>query len=700
MNLLLVTSPHLDHTAFHRAGYRGESAAGGGLAQRFVPMGLLSLAGAVDSDVRVSIADINKAIGSGELPMTEEFYVTAARWLLGTEPDLIGFMTEADSYHHLLRIISAIKAERSSAYTLLGGPHASAVHRDTVLKFPEVDFVVRGEGEIALGSLVEVLANGGSLRDVGNLTFRERGEVVTNPEFPLIESLDSLPFPDLSRIDYEADDQIFLEIGRGCPFRCNFCFTAPYWKRRHRIKSAERIIEELIYLKRDYIIDDLNFTHDLFTTDRRWVIDFCRKLEARSLGVTWTCSSRTDTLDEEQIDWLRRAGCRNIYFGVEAGTPEMQARIRKDLDLEQARRIIEETVRAGIGVTVGFIAGLPGESNRSLDGTLREAFHYLRLDRSTVYMFGFSPYRESPHFDQIAPDLVPDTYFVDFPLPERTFIENVEMMASSRGVFSRYSWMSTNEGIDSGILSAAEEYFPMVNALKNFMLVLYDSGIDQFDLLQNWARWVSDDNRSRGSGPRGLYQGSIAQYLVFVESYLRRIRWEDELIFELLRWETLKNALRSRSGDLPIPAMFRTLGHPDGGPSSEWPGDTHHTGAGASQADTILILNHSAILDRFTFAKLNYATNQTSNGFFAFYLRGGTPTIVRLSTLSGIALELAREGVSYGELLDTLCSGAGSGSRERAAEVIEELVHEDLLILSHLPPHHLVSYSSGSTAVS
>lgn len=210
------------------------------------------------------------------------------------------------------------------------------------------------------------------------------------------------------------------------------------------------------------------------TTDRRWVIDFCSKLAASDLEVTWTCSSRTDTLDEEQIHWLRQAGCRNIYFGVETGTADMQKAIAKDLDLDEAQEIIGKTVASGIAVTVGFIAGLPGESSETLQGTLREGMRFLSLPQSTVHLFGYSPYRGSVNYERICDDLVFDPHFVDFPLGEDTHRENCSLMMARLNLFSRYSWPNSYRDLDLGVVRTAEEFFPIVNALRPVFITLSD----------------------------------------------------------------------------------------------------------------------------------------------------------------------------------------------------------------------------------
>lgn len=652
MKVSLVTSPHLDHSVFHRVG-RASFTGAEHFAQAFAPMGLVSLAAAVGDLVEVQIHDINKAINSGRLSMTRAFYHEAAEWLLNDHPDLIGFMTEADSYHHLLNILRIIKQKTPSVLTLLGGVHATAVHRETIELFRYVDFVIRGEGEVAFRSLTSALRDGTDIINASNLTYRRTGFAATTPDLPLIDDLDTLPWPDFSRLALSEEDVIYLEVGRGCPFKCNFCFTAPYWQRKHRIKSAGRILQELRYFRDAYGRSDFNFTHDLFTTNRRWVIDFCRQLAESELRVTWTCSSRTDTLDEEQIEWMSRAGCRNIYFGVEAGTQEMQAAINKDLDLVAARQIVEKTTQAGIGVTVGFIAGLPGESQESLRGTLRESSHYLGLPNATVHVFGFSPYRGSPHFDRIKTQLVFDPHFVDFPLHDATHSENCAFMEKYFGVFSRYSRLGESNGLSLEVIRATEELFPIVNALNRLFVVLARRNVDPLDLVTHWAKWIFERNRTRCSISSGLYQGTVNEFLLFLRIFLDGRSQPDPVLDEVLRWETAKHRL-STIGDAKV-----------------------SIGATAVKTNPTLIIetfnNASAFLGEMEGAL---------NGSFAFYKRPDSQmVIVRLPPIARLALNIARDGISRAGLADILCSDPSSAPyREKIVQLVDDLEQQQLLL--------------------
>jgi hypothetical protein len=290
---------------------------------------------------------------------------------------------------------------------------------------------------------------------------------------------------------------------------------------------------------------DFNFTHDLFTTDRRWVLNFCAELAKAEMGVTWTCSSRTDTLDEEQLAAMARAGCRDIYFGVETGTSHMQNAIDKGLVLSEARQIIGLCHQYGVSTTVGFIAGLPGETAETLAGTLREAASYMRMKQTVVHLFGYCPYRGSSSFAEIERDLVPELKFVD-PLDREAEAENRALIRSHRDVFARYSRLAQHreQGFDS-ILEVAEEYFPILNAVPHITAYLAEAGIEPYDQLCSWAEWLAEQRQERCERIYHAHLGSIDDFLNFIGEFAGSRGIDDDRFRDMMKWERLKQLFRS-----------------------------------------------------------------------------------------------------------------------------------------------------------
>src|SRR5215212_4914757 len=147
MKILLVTSPHVRHAAVLQNDFQPDPS----LMYSFAPVGLLSLQAVLRRDEPASsceIYDLNRKILAGSFALDGSFYNAVATDLCSTSPDVIGFMTECDSYHHVLQIGAAIKHIAPGCKFVLGGPHASAVARPTLARCSYVDAIVIGEGEL------------------------------------------------------------------------------------------------------------------------------------------------------------------------------------------------------------------------------------------------------------------------------------------------------------------------------------------------------------------------------------------------------------------------------------------------------------------------------------------------------------------------------------------------------------------------
>src|SRR3712207_5333972 len=251
--------------------------------------------------------------------------------------DIFGFSTICSSYPLTLRLAEQVKRLNPDALVVLGGPQASVADVSTLEAFDFVDFVVRGEADRTFPALLDVLSGVDrttTLEDISGITFRRRGEVVRNPNAAVVQDLDTLPMPafDLDE-DIRNRGSVYLEIGRGCPFACTFCSTNDFFRRRFRLRSAQRTMLDMAQIRQAHGIRSFSFIHDMYTVDRRRVVEFCEALLASGEKVTWACSARTDCVDDELIELMARAGCRGIFFGIETGSDRLQKVIKKRLDL-------------------------------------------------------------------------------------------------------------------------------------------------------------------------------------------------------------------------------------------------------------------------------------------------------------------------------------------------------------------------------
>lgn len=302
--------------------------------------------------------------------LTDAFLVHWARHCLDRAPDIVGFTAYGRTLPFVIRVAQYMREAGFTGAIIIGGPHATIVGRRLMEDFPVFDLVVKYEAENLIVPLVEALATGGSLDHIPNLIYRAGGDLVeTGAERDLID-INAIPAPalDFYPAKYLQNCELSVEAGRGCPFACTFCSTAQFFQRRYRLKSNDRILEEMEACRARFGTTFFNMNHDLFGLNKKSLRQFCAMVKDR--GFTWKCSMRADTLDLDLLDDLIGAGCVDIYFGIETGSQRLQAVVRKNLDLAKTRAALSLVVDRGLNCTASFITGFPEETVDDQNATL------------------------------------------------------------------------------------------------------------------------------------------------------------------------------------------------------------------------------------------------------------------------------------------------------------------------------------------
>jgi radical SAM superfamily enzyme YgiQ (UPF0313 family) len=191
------------------------------------------------------------------------------------------------------------------------------------------------------------------------------------------ESLDELPFParhllrnELYRSPESGRMLTTIQTGRGCPARCTFCSVHAVAGRKVRQRSPENVVGEIRECVDRFGIREFLFHADTFTMNRNWVINLCRRIVEESLSIRWGCNSRVDTIDPERLQWMKRAGCWVIGYGVESGSDETLKRIRKGATRAQAVDAVRMTKEADIRAHTFFVIGFPWETEDDIRETI------------------------------------------------------------------------------------------------------------------------------------------------------------------------------------------------------------------------------------------------------------------------------------------------------------------------------------------
>ncbi|MFH1519974.1 MAG: cobalamin-dependent protein [Candidatus Omnitrophota bacterium] len=296
------------------------------------------------------------------------------------QPSCVGFSTFTTSINNAFNFASAIKEVNKSTKVIMGGMHASALPED-VLRHEEVDIVVKGEGEETTLELLRVLENGGNLRNIKGIVYKDSGQIINNPDRELIKGIDSLPLPAYELLPMEkyylpASRRMgtgragSIITGRGCPYQCTFCSRSIFGK-KIRLRSPESVVKEIKHLVINYKIKEFLIWDDVFTIDQKRAIEICRLIRKNKLNIIWSCSSRVDCISDKLFQELSLAGCREILLGAESGSQIILDSFRKDTTLAQIEESVRLCKKHNMLAFCTFVLGSSAETKETLAETLR-----------------------------------------------------------------------------------------------------------------------------------------------------------------------------------------------------------------------------------------------------------------------------------------------------------------------------------------
>jgi radical SAM superfamily enzyme YgiQ (UPF0313 family) len=283
--------------------------------------------------------------------------------------NLIGFTIADPAYiHPTFRIANSIRTMGSRAHMTIGGYTPTFQWKEVLEACSAIDSVVRFEGEQTIIDLAIALKNHADWDDIQNLAFRRSSEFVSNPARPVIESLDSLPFPARDTLSYilrhtKETGVASVCAGRGCYARCSFCAVRAFYGgcpgSLWRARSIENIVDEIEYLSNHWGIREIYFVDDIFIGPGEKGIErayhFADEIDRRGLEIMFSISERVDNVTYDVFKRLYDIGVRQTLVGVEAATQETLDIFRKCTTIDQNRTAIRLLQDLGIDVAVSFI---------------------------------------------------------------------------------------------------------------------------------------------------------------------------------------------------------------------------------------------------------------------------------------------------------------------------------------------------------
>jgi anaerobic magnesium-protoporphyrin IX monomethyl ester cyclase len=291
------------------------------------------------------------------------------------QPDIVGMTSTTLTYKSALKLAKITKEVCPNCWTVLGGPHVTFWDDKALEECPELDVVVRREGENTLLELVQRVEAGKSFHDVIGTTCRKNGKIVRNPDRPYIEDLDALPFParhlwPMERLR-EYEDILYLATSRGCVYWCEFCTTVRMHGRKYRMRNPKNVVDELEFLHNTYGAEHFTFCDDAFTVDQARTEELCKEIRNRKLKIKWNCGTRVDMVTKELLLKMKEAGCSSVWFGVESGSQQVLDAMRKGISIAQTMRAFNWVREAGLKPVPNVILGFPGETKKTAWETIK-----------------------------------------------------------------------------------------------------------------------------------------------------------------------------------------------------------------------------------------------------------------------------------------------------------------------------------------
>ena len=247
----------------------------------------------------------------------------------------------------------------------------SFVAHDVLQKYSVIDVVVKGEAESTFVELVGRLIQQKSLDNIPGVVYRANEHVCESPDRPLIEDLDTLPYParHLLRMGFYHTLSPLTTIitSRGCPYSCSYCSTSAFWKHRVRFHSIERVLDEIELIVKSYGFRRFYFVDDTFTVYPERTTRLLEQLLVRNMDISWECNTRPDCLSVDLLRLMRATGCAKISLGIESASGELRDSIGKSqINSEHIADICSESRNLGIKTKFNFIVGLPGEKENDI----------------------------------------------------------------------------------------------------------------------------------------------------------------------------------------------------------------------------------------------------------------------------------------------------------------------------------------------
>ena len=374
------------------------------------PLGLLYIAAFMERYTKHDVTVIDSQADNLD-------YSSLQTRIASIQPVVVGITAMTMTMIDVINTANVVKEIDDTVKVVLGGPHVN-LFPDETIKLKNIDYLVLGEGEAIFLDLINAIDEKTELREIPGLVFEDNGEIINTGQRPLISNLDELPFPARHLVPYKKYTSLLSKGGvvttvftsRGCPFKCSFC-DRPHLGKIFRARSSVNVVDELEACTKLGIYDFLIYD-DTFTVNKGRVIDICNEIIRRKLNISWDIRARVDTVNEEVIAHLKRAGCQGIHYGVEAGTDKILKILNKGITINQVKEVFNLTRKYRMPILAYFMMGSPKETL----GDIHQTFKVMKdLNPDYVHLTILTPFPGTKiYLDGLGNGVIKKDYWKEF----------------------------------------------------------------------------------------------------------------------------------------------------------------------------------------------------------------------------------------------------------------------------------------------
>ena len=332
----------------------------------YPPLGLAYIASALrKAGFKVKILDLQ--VSKMSLQDTEKLFRRE-------KPLIVGITAITLGWPDVIKMARWTKKVLPKSLLVVGGPHLS-MYPEESLSFDFIDVGICGEGEETMVELAQKYIYNRAIDNIKGIVVKKLKKIIINPPRGPVENVDKLSFPAFDLLQYRKYWALGIQrpfftmiTGRGCPYRCTFCYQDPLV--RYRQRSAISVVEEFeIYIKK-YGAKELIIFDDSFTVDRQRVLEICRLIRIRNLNFKWNIRTRADLIDEELLRNLKEAGCYSLHIGVESGEQKILDAMNKGITISQIKKAFKLANNLGFETRGYFMIGYLGEDSKTIRKTI------------------------------------------------------------------------------------------------------------------------------------------------------------------------------------------------------------------------------------------------------------------------------------------------------------------------------------------